>query len=557
MMVIGMTGVPVAHISSLAKPATWGFFLFDLSTALAWYWWFPFFACFAALWLVLIRLFGLNWRLAAALSLTGAASPYTVVFSGWPAYTVFFPMAALLALEGIFLQRKIWLAALFGVLLGWSAAGFALVLYPAWQISLAYLLAPVAAACLWSQRKRLNWGVAQTVALGLAAAVAIALLVTWWQDAHEAVAAIKSTVYPGGRSIEAGGDIDTWFLIKGWLSPVTVYGSSELMVPSDAGSFIFLLWAALPAVLIRCFLLRRFDAIGCTLVAITLLILAFVFIGFDQHIAHITLLGFTTTYRMDLVLGVAQILMLGWLMSPTHQPPEKITIGWRAGYIAFTLLAVIYAAWLFDKLPVAVSQMVPPGFMVLTYLAIGIATYGLFIQRYRWVLFVSLAWTLSTSLPFNPLGQATDYMTVSPTLAKEIATIDPKNASPAIAVVGESVWAMTLPAAGLPVVNTVFYYPQQSIWASLDPSNQHTTVHNRYHRLLLSLKTLPEDSNYQLDSPRLDEVRVSLDPDRFDFRLLHASMVLTAPTEGKKIRGNPSLALVKTTDQWALFRVLD
>src|SRR6185437_13647930 len=43
MLIFGMTGMPVKHISALAKPATWGFFLFDLKSALAWYWWFPIF----------------------------------------------------------------------------------------------------------------------------------------------------------------------------------------------------------------------------------------------------------------------------------------------------------------------------------------------------------------------------------------------------------------------------------------------------------------------------------------------------------------------------------
>lgn len=560
MMVIGMTGVPVAHISSLAKPATWGFFLFNLSAALAWYWWFPFFACFAALWLVLIRMFELDWRLAAALSLTAAASPYCVVYSGWPAYTVFFPMAALLALERIFLQEKIWLAAIFGLLLGWSVVGFALVLYPSSQISVAYLMAPVAAAWLWSRRKSLNWGAAQTVALCLAVAVSVGLMFAWWQDAHEAFAAIKSTVYPGGRNIEAGGDIDPWFLIKGWLGPVTVYSSSELMVPSDAGSFIFLFWALLPAVLIRCFSLRRFDLIGGALVAGTLLFLAFAFIGFDTRLTRITLLGFTTAYRVDLVLGVAQVLMLGWLMSPARQPPEKTGHRERAAYMGFAMLTMVYAFWLFSKLPVAVSQMVPHGFMVLSYLAMGVAAYGLLIQRYQWVLFVSLAWTLSISIPFNPLGQATNRLSASPLLAKEIDDVAVKGAAPAIAVVGaaaERVWAVTLPAVGMPVVNSVFYYPQPSLWASLDPGNRYANVHNRYQRLLLVLKKLPEGISYQLDSPRLDEVRISLDPDRFDFRLLHAGMVIASPADGAKLRNNPSLTSAKTADRWELFRVLD
>ena len=557
MMVIGMTGVPVAHISSLAKPATWGFFLFDLRSALAWYWWFPFFACFAALWLILIRLFELDWRLAAALSLTASASPYSVVFSGWPAYAVFFPMAALLASEQIFVQKRIWLAALFGGLLGWSLAGFALVLYPSWQISVAYLTLPLAVAWLWSLRKRLICGLPQAAACGIALAVAAAILLPWWLDAHEAVAALRSTIYPGGRSIEAGGDIDPWFLIKGWLSPVTIYGSSELMVPSDAGSFICLLWVALPAVFFRWFKLRRFDAVSCTLVAVTLLILIFAFVGFNKHIASVTLLGFTTTYRMDLVLGVAQTFLLGWLMSPIHKAPDSMTAAWKSGFITVALLAVIYAVWLVGKLPTVVSQMVSPGFLLLTYITIGVASYGLLIGRHSWVIFAILAWTLSASIPFNPLGLATNRLTVTPSLAEALSAMDPKKEYPNLAIVGERVWAMTMPAAGLHVINTAFYYPQKSIWASLDRDHQHTAVHNRYHRLLLSLKTLPPGTDYLLENLRLDEVRVSLDPDRFDFRLLGATAVLLSPADGRRMRSNPALTLVKATEQWELFRVVD
>ena len=147
-------------------------------------------------------------------------------------------------------------------------------------------------------------------------------------------------------------------------------------------------------------------------------------------------------------------------------------------------------------------------------------------------------------------------MNASQSLAREVAALDPKDQSPPIAVLGERIWAMTLPAAGLHVVNTAFYYPQRSIWAALDPGNQNAVVHNRYHRLLLYVKKLPSGSSYVLESPRLDEVRVGIDPDRFDFRLLGAKAVLVSPADGKIIRNNSGLKLVKETDQWALFQVL-
>ncbi|MBX8492168.1 hypothetical protein K5D34_11170 [Pseudomonas cichorii] len=91
MLVTGMTGLPIAHVSSLAKPAIWGFFVFDLKRALAWYWWFPVFGCFLALAHVLHTLSPGRWRQSFLFSLLFVSAPYVVAWSFWPAYAVFFP----------------------------------------------------------------------------------------------------------------------------------------------------------------------------------------------------------------------------------------------------------------------------------------------------------------------------------------------------------------------------------------------------------------------------------------------------------------------------------
>ena len=556
MMVLGMTGVPVAHLSNLAKPATWGFFFFDLRKALSWYWWFPFFACFGALWLLLIQTFNLEWRLAAVLSLTCAASPYAVVFSGWPAYTVFFASTAVLGWQQIFRHELLWRASIFGLLLGWALAGFALVLYPSWQIQLTYLLVPVALAWVWNERRRLNFGAAQWFAIAVATVVAAAILGSWWLDAHDAVAAIRATVYPGGRSLEVGGDIDPWFLIKGWLSPATIYATPDIISQSDAGSFHFLIWAAVPAIVGRSVALRRLDPVIVALSLVTAFVLAFAYIGFNPQIARISMLGFTTSYRIDLTLGIAQIFVLAWLMAPKLQIASYQSASWKAGYAVFSLLVIVHIASLFGKLPVVISQMVPPSYVLMTFAAIGLASYALLTQRHVWVLCVCLAWTLGASLPFNPLGVATNQLVTSDELRKQIFAMQVKGQPPAVAVIGERAWAVMLPAAGVPVVNSVFYYPQKSVWAALDPHDRHTLVHNRFHRLLLTLQNQPQDTTHSIESPRLDEVRVNLDPERFDFRLLGANTVLLTPAEGMKLRGNSGLTLQKATSQWELFRVL-
>ncbi|MGB6116143.1 MAG: hypothetical protein WBF97_13790, partial [Comamonas sp.] len=144
MLVVGMTGVPVAHVSTLARPATWGFFVLPLRQALAWYWWLPFFACFAALWWLIGRVASIGWRPAAALAAALAWSAYAMAFSGWPAYLLFFGAAGLSCAIHALRTGRMWVGTLSGAGLGLALSGYVLVLYPAWQVSLGYLLAAVA-----------------------------------------------------------------------------------------------------------------------------------------------------------------------------------------------------------------------------------------------------------------------------------------------------------------------------------------------------------------------------------------------------------------------------
>jgi hypothetical protein len=162
------------------------------------------------------------------------------VFSGWPAYALFFPVAGLLAADAALRARFRRQSLAAGALLGLAVAGFALVLYPAWQISLAYLFLPFAFAWFAGRRKELFFGRLQVAALVVALAVASVLLVSWWLDAREAVGSIRGTVYPGQRSVEVGSDIDRWFLLKGLMGPITMYRDSSLMWgTSDAESIVF------------------------------------------------------------------------------------------------------------------------------------------------------------------------------------------------------------------------------------------------------------------------------------------------------------------------------
>lgn len=109
---------------------------------------------------------------------------------------------------------------------------------------------------------------------------------------------------------------------------------------------------------------------------------------------------------------------------------------------------------------------------------------------------------------------------------------------------------------GIPVVNSVFYYPQKTLWSTLDPQGADRILYNRYQRILFELAPLGDTLTYRIDSPRLDEVRVTLDPKRFNFDLLNAQAVLVNLQSGGALDGNPTLEVTQTDGEWMLFRVI-
>lgn len=555
MLVVGMTGVPVAHISALAKPATWGFFIFDLRQALAWYWWFPFFSCLTALWLVFLRFFNLDWKISAGLATSFAFAPYSVVFSGWPAYTAFFPLASLLFAQIIVQKQKLISSIAYGALLGISFSGFALVLYPAWQISLAYIFLPFGVAWYWTQRQQLYFCMRQWVGIFTALCVFACILGCWWLDAREAIQAIQNTVYPGQRVLEAGGDIDPWFFIKGFLSLQTMYRPTPLMDPSDAGSFIFMPLALAVAGVLVFKSHQKTRLLGVVLAIYILAVTTYMFSGLNATIARWSLWGAVTSYRLDLALGLAQILLMGWIFSGT-MVTGSVVAPWLRWIAIFTGGAtLVWGGFLYQLIPENIANDLLEPLRWLTLLASGVLAYWVVTRHYVHATILFCIWMLAISLPFNPLGQAPNRITVDNTLAQGIERTMADGAHGEIAVIDERTWSLMLPIAGHHVTNSVFYHPPTVFWEKIDPAGEHATIYNRYQRLFFRLQTLPEVPHYAIHSPRLDEVVLSMDPQYFNFRKLGAKALLSPSVYKDALSKNTSIEYLEGTAQWLIFRI--
>lgn len=557
MMIIGMTGVPVNHISSMAKPATWGFWLFDLRRALAWHWWFAFYGCFLALWVLFIRFFDLGWRVSALLGLGVAGAPYSLVFSGHPSYLVFFLATSLICLDVILKTSKKSLALGLGGVLGMGMAGFVLVLYLPWQIALIYFALPFGFTYWYGVRERLNFRGVQFFSLMVAVCVFLILVGTWFLDVVDILRVVASTVYPGQRSTSVGGDIDPWFFIKGMTNPVTLYQESPMLSASAAGSFVWIWPALFVAVALTCFDLRKNYALPAVLSTFILVALLYMYVGFPRKFADLTLWGRVTSYRLDLALGLAQFFLLAWLLSVRKNISESLPLS-LINFFAkcAAMFCFLFAVWNFSLLPADISRNLTIGFVAVSCLFLAFLAYLTILRKYEWVAGIVILWMVGGAFLFNPIDVAPKKVELNNFMRSAIGFGNFDREIPRVAVLNEDHWRMNLVAAGVPVVNAVLYYPQSTLWKNIDSGGNYKTQYNRYQNLIFVAKNLDGESSLRIDSPRLDAVRVTLDSRRFDFRLLGATHVITSPKIAEDLIFNGTLEKVESSAGWVVLKVL-
>lgn len=541
MLVVGMAGVPVAHLSALAKPATWGFFVFDLKRALAWYWWFPVFGCFLALAHVLNTLTPGRWRQSFLFALLFVAAPYVVAWSFWPAYAVFFPCVALLCLLKILHSRRIRVLLPLGVLAGLAIAGFVLLLYPPWQVSVGYVFVALLAGLVLRERLYRGIRLEPILATLLTVLVAGSVLSSWWLSAQDAVHAMMGTVYPGQRHIENGGNVPWHMLFKGYTNLTALsYAENTTVNQSEIASFHYYLLPLACLMLIRA-RQRMLTALEVSLAVMTGLILIYMLVGVATTLSTYSLWSYVTAKRADLALGLASLILTHLMIDgrrPTSFGHESQT------FVAWTT-SLIWAALMYEGLQAfegpALSRLDTSITLGLVLVVIA-SSYVLLTRQTAAFLGLNLGLSLAATLGFHPVS-------IAP------ARVSASLSEPALPVLtlGSQIPAMILAASGRQVVNGVFYYPQPTLWKRLDPEGLQAERYNRYQHLIFLSR--PSVSDLQIEVPQADVVNVLVNPQHLDFHRTGAGLIAAPDSDAPLLTLNPALALQHSEKGWSWFRV--
>lgn len=527
---------PVLHTSSLVRPGTWGYLLLGADRGLAWSWWFGSFALFHAL----VLLFGILLRSPrSALTALGAAwlvaSAGLVCWSLTPAYFAFFPVLCCVAAYRVVENDRPRALIGWGLLLGWSAAGFVLTIYPPYQVPLGYVLGALLAALLvrdglapW-RRAGLSH---RLIACGVGLSIFGVVVALFLGDAAPALAELAGSDYPGRRTL-SGDDYPFALVLRGYANLLTshhTFGGRGVENASEASSFYHMYPAAIAALALVPALRRRVGVPGLVLAGAILVFLGYGLFGAPEWLCRITLLSYVRSIRSDLAVGLAGIALC--LLVLRAQERDVVVPRVAAVGVAIAMAALLVGHGLAMQ---HASRGFPPAWLIALAATFGgSAAFVLLSGRTRIFFELVLSATVATTFFFNPLTRGAQSLEQLE-LAAAIRSLDR-------AAGGDPLWldygpyspGVLVASQGGRTLSGVHFHPNLAQWRKLDPEGRFEQSYNRY--AFVELFFTPDVEEIDFDAPRIDHVRVWLNPENPALQALGVRYVLASGRIGARFR---------------------
>ena len=551
--------VPVWHVATLARPATWGYFFLGAQRGLAWYWWFCVFSCFTVLYLLLEVILQGHRGLAAFGSFWFCASAYVVCWSLWPAHLVFFGALGCLAAYYLLASPKVSTQILSGLFLGLSIPGFVMFLYPAWQVPVGYLCLLVFAGLFIRDKLYLSFkppSKYRLLSVSIAVLLAVGLTLSFVLKCLPDLRIMANTVYPGKR-VSLGGDYSFALLFKGMYNLITIYTpQAKIGNESESSSFYYFFPAVFLAICSSKRLLLRLGVVGWLLVSYLVGMLFFSLVGIPGKLATLTLMSYVPPYRADLAVGLAAIILctyvLGLMKDSNKEPARRWDKIMPAAVGGVIVLLFVYHGLILAKL----AEGFPPANAILAASVLaGFISYCLLAGRTALFCGSLGSVLVVTTALFNPLATNLDHIYKSE-LAREIVWLNNHTPDrPLWIPYGGTQPGVLITALGGRSIAGVQWPPQLSLWRSIDPSGGgYENIYNRYAQIQLSYR--PDAGWVTFTSPQDDAMSVQIAPTHPALKALGARYVLAIGDTQAEVESSGLPVVYKSTDgRFSIFEI--
>lgn len=475
--------VPYRDWWAVFRPQNLAFGVLPLDNAFALRWWLPLVALGIAVHALVVVL----WRkpvAALAVSLTFAFSPFTQWWFGagtfWPlTFAVLVCLSVVVAVR-VHLSWVRWATA--GVT-GYVAVVAAMTMYPPFLVPCALVAAAFAVGTVVDARE-LPWRdrLVRLVPLVVSGALAGLALVAFLTSHAETLEDITSTVYPGDRRWPAGSSSQfPWAPMFAGVLGIGLRASSPdgfAINASEGSSFLLTGLYLLPVVavvLARGRRSRRLDATTAALLAVLVVLLAFVYVPGWDAVASLLLLDLTSLPRLVVGFGLVALLLLVVVVERVRgtQPPPR----WAA-VTSVVLVLVPHAA-----LVVFLRGNAPGILREFPYWPVLVAAFALAIWLYARgrvtvpslvVAVVALAMVAGVVPLYRGVLDLRDTA-----LGRAVQEVQAARPGTWVGLDDGAVVAV-LREAGVPSFSGVQGWPSDEMWDLIDPAGTQESAWNRY-----------------------------------------------------------------------------
>jgi len=482
-----LIGLPTNHILSIIKPVLWGYYFLDGERAFSWEWNFKIFPFLILSFLFLMLFTGNNFTL----SVFGSAWLFlSSAIQSWSISTEMFTyaFAIIISLIYILYSNKIGPILLNGLIFILSSYSFALVLYPAYQVPLAYFIAALLIGYIISRKDLRLWEKKYIKAsiITLSLLILFVLLYFFYQECKDTIKVLSHTAYPGSRSEVGGGfsfismfrDNFSWYMDDSHFPPSWV-NICEL------SSFLMLGPIVLMLVLYSFGKTRKINPLLIPFLLYLLMLYTWLFMGFPQFLAKVTLFYTSPVQRTFFIFGFSNIIFTLLYFGQFKEDVEIVNTNRKKAIVFITIFAVAFLINYFLRKQserfFSIQQMFNATilFSVLNWLAVYFNTR----KVYQHLFMAACFFFCASNIFVNPLSKG-----LSPyfenELYKSASAIEHKDPGAGWVVFASMTAPNLLKAAGINCFNGVQFAPQLKKFSFLDSSYQNKNIYNRYAHIL-------------------------------------------------------------------------
>jgi hypothetical protein len=364
---------------------------------------------------------------------------------------------------------------------------YLLVLYPAWQVPMAYIFAIIGLWILVENYNNFKFDKKDILPISAFSILFILALVYIYSKSKGTIDLLSNTAYPGAR-FETGGDKYTEFdvgcnsfihVFRYWGNMFFPLFSDNLKASTCNFSAFFDLFPI--GLIVSCIVLFKDkikDKLLIMFLCLYMFFTAWCVIGFPSFLAQITVMKVSPSYRTFVILGFLNVLILVRSISLLKYKMNKL----YSSVISLMLVVVIVIA------NICIYGDYFDIFKIITVSSLSLALFYLILRNRINKLFEFLIMLIMivSGLFVNPIQKGINVVT-DLELSKIVKKIDAQEKGLWIFEGHNFILNNFLAFQKVRTLNCINTYPNFEFLKQLDEGNKYSNVYNRYANILMNL----------------------------------------------------------------------